>query len=283
MWGTCVYELVAFQCFQLLTFSCIFKLEHLSIPSVIITMRDKLGIRITAKLVLIFICLLFSNIATAQQPYIPFKHYSTVQGLSQNHVIAILQDRQGFMWFGTLEGLNKFDGYEFTIFLHDSKDSTSLIQNFASYILEDHDGVIWVGTGGGLSRFNRATNNFTSYKHDPADNNSIRGGLINEILEDKKGNFWIALTTGYLDYFDRKQDKFTHYQLHKNLTDITSLIIDSDGNLWIGSRSGIAVMDESYKTIMQFRHEPNDRTSLSSSVVFDIFRDDRFHTLKEKA
>ena len=236
-------------------------------------MRDKLGIRVTAELVLIFVCLHFSNAATAQQPYIPFKHYSTVQGLSQNHVITILQDRQGFMWFGTLEGLNKFDGYEFTIFLHDSKDSTSLVQNFASYIIEDHEGVIWVGTGGGLSRFNRATNTFTSYKHDPSDNNSISGGLINEILEDKHGNFWIALTTGYLDYFDRKQNKFIHYQLHKNLTDITSLIIDRDGNLWIGSRSGIAVMDESHKTIKQFRHEPNDKTSLSSSIVFDIFQD----------
>jgi len=235
-------------------------------------MRDKSGIRVAEALVLIFLCLHFSN-ATAQQPYIPFKHYSTVQGLSQNHVIAILQDRQGFMWFGTLEGLNRFDGYDFTIFLHDSKDSTSLIQNFASCIIEDHDGVIWVGTGGGLSRFNRATNTFTSYKHDPSDNNSISGGLINKILEDKHGNFWIALTTGYLDYFDRKQNKFIHYQLHKNLTDITSLIVDGDGNLWIGSRAGIAVMDESHKTIKQFKHEPNNKTSLSSSVVFDIFQD----------
>ena len=116
-------------------------------------MRDKLGIGVTAELVLIFVCLHFAHAATAQHPYIPFKHYSTVQGLSQNHVITILQDRQGFMWFGTLEGLNRFDGYEFTVFLHDSKDSTSLIQNFASYIIEDHEGVIWVGTGGGLESF----------------------------------------------------------------------------------------------------------------------------------
>jgi ligand-binding sensor domain-containing protein len=110
-------------------------------------MRDNPGINATAESMLIFFWLLFSKGATAQQPYIPFKHYSPGQGLSQNHFIAILQDRQGFMWFGTLEGLSKFDGYEFGIFLRDSNDSTFLIQNFASYILEDHEGVIWVGTG----------------------------------------------------------------------------------------------------------------------------------------
>src|SRR5688500_3365202 len=90
--------------FQLLRFSCIFKLGVAFDSYVIITMQDKPGIRATAELMLIFVWLLFSNGATAQQPYIPFKHYSTVQGLSQNHVIAIHQDSQGFMWFGTLEG-----------------------------------------------------------------------------------------------------------------------------------------------------------------------------------
>ena len=237
-------------------------------------MQDKMGVSVIAKVMLIFVCLHFSNRAVAQQPYFPFKHFSTVNGLSQNHVLSILQDRQGFMWFGTLEGLNRFDGYEFTVFLHDSKDSTSLVQNFTASILEDRDGVIWIGTGGGLSRFNRATNNFTSYKHDPLNKNSISGGLINEMLEDEKGNFWIALTTGYLDYFDRQQNKFIHYQLEKDFTDITSLLADRDGNLWIGSRAGLAVMDQSRKTIHQFRHQQNDRTSLTSSNVNDIFQDD---------
>ena len=88
----------------------------------------------------------------AQQPYIPFQHYSSVDGLSQNQVSSILQDQQGFMWFGTLEGLNRFDGYEFTVYRHSDKDSTSLSNDFAGSVIEDHEGTIWVGTGRGLNR-----------------------------------------------------------------------------------------------------------------------------------
>ncbi len=236
-------------------------------------MQDKLRIYIPTRVILFFAAILFSTSVEAQQPYIPFRHFSTIDGLSQNQVLASLQDRQGFMWFGTLEGLNRFDGYEFTVYFHDFKDSTSIGHNFVSSIIEDHEGVLWLGTGGGLSRYNRATNTFTSFTHDPANEKSVSNGLVSKVLEDKLGNFWLAFATGYVDYFDRKQNTFTHYQIDKNLVDITALQEDGNGNLWIGSQSGVTLINSAHQISKRFQHNANDITSLSDNNVNDIFRD----------
>ena len=236
-------------------------------------MQDKLSIHITARVLMLFTALLFSMLVKAQQPYIPFQHFSSVDGLSQNQVLSMHQDKQGFMWLGTLEGLNRFDGYEFTVYRHNIKDSTSIGHDFACSIIEDDDGILWIGTGGGLSRYNRATNSFTSYVHDSKNKNSISNGLVNEMIEDKHGNFWLAFATGYVDYFDRKQNTFIHFEIDKNLIDITSLQEDSQGNLIIGSRGGITIINTAHQIISRFQHNKNDPASLSNSSVNDIFRD----------
>ena len=103
-------------------------------------MQNRSIINFTIIVILSFEFLLFSIGANAQQPYLPFKQLSSFDGLSHNQVLSILQDRQGFMWFGILEGLNRYDGYEFTVYHHNSKDSTSLPHDFASSIIEDHGG-----------------------------------------------------------------------------------------------------------------------------------------------
>lgn len=236
-------------------------------------MQDKSSIHCAVRVVFLFTGLLFSVLSKAQQPYIPFHHYSSVDGLSQNQVLSILQDQQGFMWFGTLEGLNRFDGYEFIVYSHHGNDSTSLSNDFAGSIIEDREGIIWVGTGRGLNRYNRSTNSFSSYMPDPANKNSISVGLINQILEDELGNFWLAFATGYVDYFDRKQNTFTHYQIDKNLVDVSALQKDLNGNLWIGTQMGITIMNASHQIINRFQHHQNDLTSLSDNSVNDIFQD----------
>ncbi len=238
-------------------------------------MQGKFYNRTAARMLLFFAALLFSTLVKAQQPYIPFQHYSITDGLSQNQVLSILQDRQGFMWFATLEGLNRFDGYEFTTYLHNDKDSTSISHNFTSSIIEDHEGILWIGTAGGLSRYNHATNTFTSFVHNPNRKETISKGLLSKILEDRLGNFWLAFATGYVDYFDRKQNVFTHFKIDKYLTDVTALQEDRSGNLWIASQDGVTIMNAAHEVVDRFLHNPKDKFSLSNNSVNDIFQDNK--------
>jgi ligand-binding sensor domain-containing protein len=124
----------------------------------------------------------------AQQNQLQFVHLSIEDGLSQNSVWCIHQDSKGFMWFGTEEGLNRYDGYTFTHFKHDPSDSGSLSHNFVQCILEDRLGGIWVGThSGGLNRFDRKTERFTRFTHDPDDSTSLSGNDVSCIVEDRSG------------------------------------------------------------------------------------------------
>jgi len=108
-----------------------------------------------------------------QASTIRFERITAEDGLSQNAVLAIWQDSQGFMWFGTEGGLNKYDGYQFIVYKHDPDDPTTLSDDFVSSIYEDRDGNLWVGTRNGLNRFDRATGTFTRYQHDPGDPQSL--------------------------------------------------------------------------------------------------------------
>lgn len=216
---------------------------------------------------------ILSPAVRAQQPFVPFRHYSSSHGLSHDKVLSIIQDRQGFMWFGTVEGLNRFDGYTFTSYYHKNGDSTSLCDNTAISMLEDRHGDLWIGTTGGISRYNRATNNFTSYVPDRSRDGSISDGRINQILEDEQGNFWLAFSTGYVDYFDRTSGRFDHYLIDENSGDITSLEFDRQGNLWIGTRIGVVVMNKGRQITQRFTPNTADASSLSHHNVNDLFLD----------
>ncbi len=125
---------------------------------------------------LLFILLRLTSGGVAQYPQPVFEHLSIDHGLSQNGVASILQDSRGFMWFGTLGGLNKYDGHHFTVYTHTSFDSTTLSDNAVFCLAEGRDGMLWIGTGNGLNRFDPSTETFTAYYHratQPADSLSF--------------------------------------------------------------------------------------------------------------
>src|SRR5258705_8074222 len=112
--------------------------------------------------------------AVSQKQHIKFEHLGTEQGLSQSNVLCILQDSQGFMWFGTRDGLNKYDGYKFTVYKNMAADKNSISNNFIQAIKEGKSSCIWIATwGGGLNRYDRQKDKITSFKHDPKNTNSI--------------------------------------------------------------------------------------------------------------
>jgi ligand-binding sensor domain-containing protein len=141
----------------------------------------------------------FSGISYCQQktsylraePSLKFENISIESGLSQSWVWCILQDKKGFMWFGTKDGLNKYDGYKFTVYKHDPGNPNSLSNNIVTALYQDRSGVPWIATeGGGLNRFDRETENFKSFRHIPNNDLSISGNSITSIFEDNSGAFW---------------------------------------------------------------------------------------------
>jgi len=132
----------------------------------------------------------------AQPHALEFERISLEQGLSQSVVTCILQDRKGFMWFGTMDGLNKYDGYGFTVYKHDAQDDNSLSDNSITALYEDRFGTLWIGTRDGLNRFDRMTECFTHYKHDAANPNSLGHNQVRAIYIDHAGTIWIGTSGG---------------------------------------------------------------------------------------
>lgn len=125
----------------------------------------------------------------AQGKQLKFEHLQTDAGLSQSNVLCILQDSRGFMWFGTRDGLNKYDGYRFTTYRNNPKNKLSISNNYVPDIIEASNGDLWIATwGGGVNRFDREDGSFTAYKHDSKNLKSVAGNFITSLAEDKDGN-----------------------------------------------------------------------------------------------
>lgn len=213
------------------------------------------------------------------QDYI-FEHLSNTEGLSQGNVWAIEQDSLGFMWIATEDGLNMYDGYNFTVFRNDANDSTSLSNDLINTLILGEDGDIWVGTYGGLNLYDRRTKTFKRFQHDPQNENSISHDVVNSIYLDSKSNLWVGTSAGlnlYLPetgtfkrYLHKEND--TTSLAHNNITN-SSIMEDLTGNIWIGTQGGISCFNPKKETFINFRHDPNDNTSISCNNVTSIYQD----------
>jgi len=184
-----------------------------------------------------------------------FKHININDGLSQNAVFAIIKDSKGFMWFGTKDGLNRFDGYDFVIYQHNPFDTTTLSSNYITRLYEDSRGFIWVGTlDGGLNVYNRKENLFHRI-HLSVD--SISNGIeyeIKAITEDNEGNIWVGTFGNGLFCFKLAQEEslgFTtkHYINEPQNTNsiisnkVVAVHSDKNGFLWLGTVNGLNRLD----------------------------------------
>jgi signal transduction histidine kinase/ligand-binding sensor domain-containing protein len=213
----------------------------------------------------------------AQTWNLKFEHLTTKDGLSQSSITCIIQDRKGFIWFGTQDGLNEYDGYNFTIYRHDPLDTSTISGNSVTAILEDRNGNLWIGSEGGLDLFKISENIFIHYKHEESDNNSLSNNNVISIIEDYDGNLWIGTNGGGLNHFEKNTESFTHYKHDEgNLKSISSndvytVFEDSKKNLWVGSWHGdLDLYDREQQT---FRHYFYRNKKLSNNIIRDILED----------
>jgi ligand-binding sensor domain-containing protein/signal transduction histidine kinase len=158
-----------------------------------------------------------------------FRHFQVENGLSNNAVICSVLDKQGFLWFGTKDGLDRFDGYSFKIFRNDPDDKGSIGSNFIHCLYEDPEGTLWAGTENRLYQYNATTESFTVLP-------DTANGQIRDILMDKAGNLWFISGFTLIKYDMAK--KTMRYFPAGSYFEATSLCITNDGTVWISTSSG---------------------------------------------
>ncbi|MET3979569.1 signal transduction histidine kinase/ligand-binding sensor domain-containing protein/DNA-binding response OmpR family regulator [Mucilaginibacter sp. UYP25] len=228
----------------------------------------------------IFFILMFCAISSfGQNQNLKFEHIGTGEGLSQINVAAIIQDSRGFMWIGTRDGLNRYDGYTFTTYRHDEQDPGSLSSSMVADVVEDKEGNIWVATIIGLNKLERKTGRIIKYKHDDKNTNTISNNILHKLAVDEKGNIWIA-GQGGVDYLDTHTNKIKHYNHDYNkpgsLTDndVSYVYMDTAKDIWIGTFSdGLQVFDKRTNTFKSFMNNLQDAKSISGNQISCIFED----------
>lgn len=209
-----------------------------------------------------FLMTLYFNSATYGQP-LHFRHITTEDGLSQNSINCIYQDHQGFMWFGTQDGLNRYDGYKIITFRHDPGDSNSISHSWIWDIYGDGDQNLWVATWFGLNKYNPQSNKFTKYFPDKTNPDAIRGDRPAAICEDAEGNLWVGTWGGGLNKYIKNKEGFDHFlhdpRYENSLPDnfVRKLFLDHSGRLWIGTWNGLARMIKKDTTISFIRYDQN--------------------------
>lgn len=211
---------------------------------------------------------------------IPFEHIGPSKGLSESNIFCITQDKKGFMWFGSWDGLNKYDGYKITVYKNIPGDNTSLSNNYITDVAEDNSGNLWVATDNGLNYFDRTKEIFRRFKHNPNDANSIRNNVVSTVIVDRHGIIWIGTENG-VDRYDPVQNKFDHPDVLSNSSPpdpgrgIRNIYEDSHGNLWFCNiDNGLSVYDPVSKTYRYYRKNDNP-ASIASNNINAVFEDNK--------
>lgn len=223
----------------------------------------------------IFIFLLFTSNVSSQ---IHFNRLVTEDGLSNNTVYDIFQDRVGFIWIATDDGLNRYDGNDFKVFRHEPGNDNSLSDNSVWSITEGKDGNIWIGTKDGwLNRYDPVSNTFKKWKIESA---TIKQNSINTLFEDQSKHIWIGTYRSGVYRLNPTTNVIDHWVA--NLTDknaisynfISSIEEDVNGNIWIGTYNGLNRVNprSATKEFTKYFSEVNNPNSLSDNLVWYITR-----------
>ncbi|RLD66956.1 MAG: hypothetical protein DRI95_05690 [Bacteroidetes bacterium] len=210
-------------------------------------------------IILLIILTLTQSIVNSQPPNIKFEHISLEDGLSQSSIYNIVQDNKGFMWFATLDGLNKYDGYSIKIYRNNPSDSNSISDNVLNYLYVDQPefgGKLWIATrGAGLCKFDETFETFKSYNTEKENIESLSSNNV-RFIWGEKDFLWIATSKG-INRFDRLTKKFKRYpignpeNIKQNI--INTIVPDHNNHLWLGTNDGLCLFDKQNGEFKFFR------------------------------
>ena len=232
---------------------------------------------------ILFICILFIltsfsfNVSASEESNnITFKNITTEDGLSQTTAQYIFQDSKGYMWIGTADGLNRYNGSEFKVYKYRENSCESLSSNYITAVNEDENGDIWVGTSRGLNKIDVDTNVIKNYLSEK-DNCNLSDDNITEILIDSNNNILIATTNG-INLYDKESDNFIRLyedsDINNKLTSqfIYTLTEDKNKNLWVGTEEGLNKIDRSTGKITNY-YSDSSKNSISDNFIYDLYVD----------
>ena len=221
-----------------------------------------------------------ANVSADNARPMRFERLSLDEGLSQSAVMAITQDDTGFMWFGTENGLNRYDGYVFRHFKRQRTGDGVLANDFIPAVATDLDGNLWIATdGGGLAKRAPGSERFEVINHDASDPRTLGSNIVQKLHVDEYGTVWVGTRGAGLDRLDRGSNVFLHYRHHANDPDslssdyISAIHADRSKNLWVGTDRGLNRLDLVTGDVTRFAHDPNDARSLSDNRVVSIYQD----------
>jgi len=200
------------------------------------------------------------SVAAAPPRTLRFEQLNVDEGLAQESVLAIAQDRQGFMWFGSQAGLSRYDGYKVTVYRNIVSDRRSLAENWVGVLHIDPKGRMWVGTDGGLDLFDPVTQSFTHYLPQEPEKRGSGNRHIRAIIDDGTDGLWVGTADG-LQHFDPATGKFTIWHNEKGRPDslahdqVNGLARDRQGRLWIATSSGVDMLEPGAGAFRHFRLE----------------------------
>ncbi len=219
----------------------------------------------------LFSCLSFASLSNQEQ--LKFKHLSVNEGLSQSYAYSITQDADGFIWIATEDGLNKYDGENFTQYRHDSTNNKSVADNFIRKVFIDNQNTLWVGTENGLSRYDNIHDDFKTYQNIEGNINSLKDNIIWNIYQDSDSNIWVS-TQDSLHKYNADKDEFTRVHIsgfENKLIEIKTIFQDEKNNFWLGTyENGIFLTNKDVTTAVSLKHDNTWNITLDANTLNDI-------------
>lgn len=228
------------------------------------------------------LCFSFVTFAEPIRPItssLRFEHFDIDDGLSQNSISDIVQDKYGFIWFSTQGGINRYDGHQFTVFKHQPENADSLSDSYVLTMFVDEQGELWIGThSGGLNRFDYLSETFSHFISNPSDGHGISGNRITAIAQVFSDELLIGTFGGGISRFDITEQRFIEQPLAWEADKYSQInaIAGDGGDIWLGTNQhGLLRLSNDYEVLNAFEYDSIDDKSLSSNSVTSLFIDSK--------
>ncbi|MCA1761992.1 MAG: hypothetical protein LC664_03190, partial [Flavobacteriales bacterium] len=203
------------------------------------------------------------------------REISLAEGLSQATVTCFAEDRDGFVWIGTKDGLNRYDAYSMKVIKASVQDTSGISSNHITCLELGKDGYLWVGTNFGLNRLNTRTMEVKTFFHWFEDKNTLSDNTIRSITQDREGNLWVGTANG-LNRLKRGSAKFERYSIRKGEKSslshniVNAVTVDSQNRVWVGTQSGLNVLDNETGSFKRYYHGFDTELAVENNQIYTV-------------